>query len=92
MVAGMATPAMRAITAGARTRVPTCQITIFFRLHTCFPQNVPENMTENFDTLLKTYIQRGLESASLRFLSNRANRTRPRIDRSYDYSYRHPFL
>ena len=42
MVAGMATPAMSAITAGARTNVPTCQITIFFRLHTCFPQKVPE--------------------------------------------------
>ena len=42
IVAGMATPAMSAITAGANTNVPTCQITIFFRLHTCLPQNVPE--------------------------------------------------
>ena len=39
----MATPAIRAITAGARTNVPTCQITIFFRLQTCFPQKVPKS-------------------------------------------------
>lgn len=38
------------------------------------------------------YIQRVIKSVDRRFLSNRANRTRPHSDRSCDCSYHRPFL